>query len=333
MELPQKNKGLELTSYEGKESDFRVIEKPIPNLKAKDVLIKMYGAPINPSDLMFVRGLYGIKKKLPAFAGFEGSGTVVAVGSEVRFLQVGMDVSCTSSTGDGTWAEYTITAEENCIPLIDDVTLEEGACFFVNPLTAVAMVDIVKSSGSKALVQTAAASSLGQMLYKYSKTNGLEAINIVRKPEQEEILRSIGAEHILNSNDKNFESNLKKLSKKLEATVLLDAVAGELSFQILAALPYGSKMISYGALSEQSIPVNAGLMIFQNKKIEGFWLSSWIYNKGYQNVIELAQKAQKYLKTDLRTEIKRKFLIEEGYQALDYYKNNMTGGKILIVPR
>jgi NADPH:quinone reductase len=332
MNLPETNRGIEITQYTGEAASFRIKEKPIPQVKEKDVLIKIHAAPINPSDLMFIRGLYGIKKKLPIYGGFEGSGTVLSVGTAVRWLKPGDRVSCTASAGDGTWAEYLVVPEENCVPLIDSVTLEEGACFFVNPLTASAMIDIVISNGSTCFVQTASASSLGQMLYRYGKRKGLQIINIVRKQAQADILHSLGAEYVLNSSEDNFENNLKRLCKKLNASIALDAVAGELAATVLNSLVYGGKLVSYGALSEETIPVNAGILLFQNKKIEGFWLSSWSYQKGYSEMIQIAKEAQKFLSTDFKTEIQKWFTISDGFQSIEYYKNNMTGGKVMIRP-
>ncbi|MEM7180684.1 MAG: zinc-binding dehydrogenase [Spirochaetota bacterium] len=329
--IPAKMKAFELTSYTADKDSFRVVEKDTPKVKENGVVLKMAASPINPSDLAFVRGMYGVKKRLPVVPGFEGSGTVVACGSEVKNIKVGMRVSCTASfTGDGTWAEYMATSEENCLPLTDEVTLEEGAAFFVNPLTAWIMVSIAEEGGHKAIVQTAAASALGKMVQKLCRRKNIPVINIVRRQEQVDDLQQLGSEYVLNSNDDKFLRELKKTSKKLEATFVLDAVAGQLLFDVLTAMPYASKALVYGALSEQAIPVNAGVLIFQKKSIEGFWLTSWLHEQGQEKVIAVAKEAQKYLKTDLHTEIYKKFSVEDAYEAIECYKENMSKGKVLI---
>lgn len=329
--VPDTMKAFELTSYTADQNSFRIIDKPVPAIKENGVLIKMHAAPINPSDLMFMRGLYGIKKKLPVVPGFEGSGTVIQCGSAVKQIQPGMSVSCTAPImGDGTYAQYMHTSEENCIPLIKNVSLEQGATFFVNPLTAWAMVGLAEEGNHRAIIQTAAASALGKMIQKLCARKNIEVINIVRRQEQVETLQAMGSQYILNSTDAKFLRDLKRMAKKLQATYFLDAVAGELAFEILTAMPYGSQALVYGALSEQNIPVNAGIMLFQKKTLSGFWLSSWSHEKGNEFVIQTAQQAQTYLDSDLHTEIHKIFPISQAYEAIEYYKTNMSKGKTLI---
>ena len=159
--LPETMKALEITEYTGEKSSFRFIDKPLPKLKENHALVKIHAASINPSDLMFFRGLYGIKKKLPIVPGFEASGRVVGLGSETDKLKIGSRVACVAGyTGDGCYAEYMQTEISNCIPLLDTVTLDEGAMFFVNPLTSYALLELARKKPCTALVQTAAASAL-----------------------------------------------------------------------------------------------------------------------------------------------------------------------------
>ena len=164
--IPETGKAIELINYDGLESSFRVAQRKISPLKENDVLVKIAASSINPSDLMFIRGLYGIKKKIPCGGGFEGSGTIVAIGASVTKVKVGDRVACSAHyMGDGSWAEYMVTLEYNCIPLIDKVTLEQGATFFVNPLTACGLTNISIKEKRNGIVQTAAASALGKMIH------------------------------------------------------------------------------------------------------------------------------------------------------------------------
>ncbi|MCB1160750.1 MAG: zinc-binding dehydrogenase [Leptospiraceae bacterium] len=326
-------KVFELTSYDAQKEHFRLREKPLPRLKEKDVLIRMSASPINPSDLMYVRGLYGIKKKLPSAPGFEGSGTIVKCGEGVSHLKEGMRVSCAAPhSGDGTWAEYMATGEENCFPLIDSFSLEEAATLFVNPLTAMAMVDMAIQENRGGIVQTAAAGALGKMIIRLAHKKGLPIINIVRKEEQRKSLEDIGAEYILNSSEPNFRRELKRLSKKLNANMAFDAVAGDMCGILIEDLPFASKILIYGALSEALVPLNAGLMIFQKKTIQGFWLSTWIYEKGIEEVLRISKEVQENLADELKTDVHKKFSLDDAYEALEYYKQNMSKGKVLIVP-
>lgn len=325
-------KAVTILKYDESEPSLELREKEIPVPKDNEVRIKIHASPINPSDLMFIRGLYGFKKKAPVSAGFEGSGIVDAVGSEIKTLKPGMKVSCVAPHNDGAWAEYMLTTEENCLPLLDDVSLDEGSCFFVNPMTAWAMVTKCKTEGHAAMVQTAAASALGKMVVRLCKEKEIPLINVVRKKEQEDALREIGAEHILNSESPNFTKDLFKLTKKMNATYAIDAVSGEIAKNLVECMPYGSKLVCYGALSEKPFEVNSGIILFQNKKIEGFWLSSWIYEIGISEFQSQAKEAQKYLKTIFQTKINKRVPFSEFEEGLKFYKSHMTEGKVVFVP-
>ncbi|MDQ3805658.1 MAG: alcohol dehydrogenase catalytic domain-containing protein, partial [Acidobacteriota bacterium] len=141
--IPATMRAVELRSYEGGEAGLTVVEKPVPRPGRGEVLVRMAAAPVNPSDLMFVRGMYGQRKRLPVVPGFEGSGVVVAAGGGLmaRYLK-GRRVACAAPfDGDGTWAEYMSAPAAQCIPLRKGVELEHAASMIVNPFTAWALLD------------------------------------------------------------------------------------------------------------------------------------------------------------------------------------------------
>ncbi|MBK6284763.1 MAG: alcohol dehydrogenase catalytic domain-containing protein [Draconibacterium sp.] len=196
-----------------------IAEVPVPQPGSGEVLIKMYASPINPSDLAFLAGGYGIKKPFPVIPGFEGSGTVVAAGKGILpKLWMGKNVACAASPKyNGCWAEYMVTTATSCVPLSKEISMEQGAMMFVNPMTALAFFEIYKNlpnPGKKlrAIINTAAASALGRMVVKMGKTQGIPVISIVRREEQVEILKAEGAEYIINSSDIDFEEKLKELA-------------------------------------------------------------------------------------------------------------------------
>ncbi len=325
-------KAVTILKYDASNPVLELREKEIPTPKDNEILIKIHASPINPSDLMFIRGLYGIKKKAPVSAGFEASGTIVSVGKDIKSLRPDMQVSCVAGHNDGSWAEYMVTSEENCLPLIEGISLDEASSFFVNPMTAWAMVTRCQNENHPAMIQTASASALGKMVVRLCAEKNIPLINVVRKTEQEVALREIGAENILNSENPNFEKELYKISKKLNATYAIDAVAGETAQKVLECMPYGGKIICYGALSEKPIPVNAGIILFQNKKVEGYWLSSWIYSLGIEEFQRQAKEAQKYLKTIFQTKINKRYPLEQYEEGLEFYKNHMSDGKVVFAP-
>ncbi|TGK06963.1 alcohol dehydrogenase [Leptospira semungkisensis] len=332
IEIPKSYLAYELKEYSNEPGRAKIVEKEIRPLKKGEVLVRIHSGSINPSDLMFMRGLYGIKKKLPVVPGFEGSGVVVKSGGGWRANSLlGKPVACISpNKGDGPYAEYMITDGYSCIPLNKETTLEQGACLFVNPITAWALLDQVVREKHKAYVQTGAASALGRMLLRLSNKKKIPGIHIVRRKEQVDLLKSLGAEYVLDSSSPNFDRELRVTANKLGATILLDAVAGEITGRALAAMPYASKCVVYGALSEEPISFHAGLGIFQDKKLEGFWLSSWMPAQSPFRLWRITSEVRSLLGKEFQTEIAARIPLKEADKAIQEYSQNMTRGKVLI---
>lgn len=331
--LPATMRALELRALDGKLESITLAERPVPRPGAGQVLVRIAASPINPSDLSFLQGNY-VQKKLPSIPGFEASGTVVASGGGfmARAL-VGKRVACaTLPNGNGTWAEYMVTSALFCIPLKKNISLEQGASLIVNPLTAWALMDMAKRGRHRAVVQTAAASALGRMVFRLGQRFGIPTINIVRRQEQAELLQAVGAKHVLNSSAVNFTSALKKLCHELHASLAFDAVAGELAGQVLSALPRQGRLIIYGGLSQQPGQFDPRALIFDDKHVEGFWLSTWQQRRNPLLKIRTALQVQKFLASDLKTEIRACLPLEQAINGLQQYASGMTEGKILLVP-
>lgn len=334
--LPATMRAVQLLNYDGKSDSLTVAEVPLPRPGPGEVLVKVYASPMNPSDLMFMTGNYGFKKPLPAIPGFEGSGTVVEVGSGfmARFMK-GRRVACAAAdakvTG-GMWSEYVLTSAQLCVPLGKNVEMEHGATMLVNPLTAWALVSAARNGSHRAAVHTAAASALGRMVVRLGKRFGLPIVNVVRRAEQVELLRSLGAEHVLNSSEDGFDGELRKLCHKLGATISFDAIAGEMSGRVLSAQPPGSRMLVYGGLSLKPIEIDTESLIFERKHVEGFWLSAWLRSRNLLSQLRVSRQVQGLLAGDLKTEICARLPLEKVAEGLAQYSKDMTAGKVLIVP-
>ena len=237
--IPDTMQAVVLHAYDGAPDSLRVETRPVPRPQRGQVLVKMTAAPINPSDLMFLKGLYGVRKPLPVVPGWEGAGRVVATGDDwLSRLLLGKRVACGApNQHDGTWAEYMLTASARCVPLIDSIDDEAGAMLIVNPLTAWALMDTARRGGHRAFVQTAAASALGRMLLRLSLHFGVEGVHIVRREEQAELLRSLGARHVLNSEAEGFDEQLRETCRQLNATIAFEAASGMTAARVLRALP------------------------------------------------------------------------------------------------
>lgn len=334
--IPSTMRAVQLTAYDGQPQSITMDTVPVPRPGAGEVLVRVHASPINPSDLMFVRGLYGFKKPLPAVPGFEGSGTVVDAGPGfmARMLK-GKRVACAAADetiAGGMWAEYVVTSAKMCIPLRRDVDLEQAAMMLVNPMTAWALIDIARKAGHAAVVQTAAASALGRMVVRLGQRFRLPVINIVRRGEQVELLRSIGAEHVLNSSNPDFDVRLHEICHELRATIAFDAVSGELTARVLRAQPRRSRLLVYGALSLEAAHTDPASLIFEEKILEGFWLSAWLRKKNLLVQMKLAGDVQRLLGGDLKSEVHDRLPLDRAAQAIQEYASNMTAGKVLILP-
>ncbi|PZV33645.1 zinc-binding dehydrogenase [Mesorhizobium kowhaii] len=251
----------------------------VPTLGPTQVLIKVSLASINPSDVMFIKGQYGQPRAKGQPAGFEGVGTVVASGDEPYPKSlIGMRVAfATGVTNWGSWAEYAVAEAVVCIPLLDTVRDEDGAAMIVNPLTALAMFDIVKQEDEKAFVMTAGASQLCKLIIGLAKDEGFRPIVAVRRDDQIAALKELGAAHVLNEKAPDFKAALREVIKAEQPRIFLDAVTGPLASAIFDVMPKRSRWIIYGRLDpEATIIREPGQLIFQHKHIEGFWLSEWM---------------------------------------------------------
>lgn len=237
-------------------------------------------------------------------------------------------VSTEKSTG--TWAEYMVADCWRCIPLPNDVTFEEGAFAVGNPLTVLGFYDIVEKMKANAVIQTAGCSAVGRMVSKYLTFKGIKVINVVRRKEQEEILLNDGVELVLNSNDNDFKEKLNEMIEKLKPTCFFDSVAGKLTGIILKAMPKNSKVYIYGMLSKEDCEIDGRDLRYNNKSIEGFWLAHWIKGKGIIGQMVLLNHLKSILKTHLKTNISKIISIDEINQGIDFYKKNMSLGKVLI---
>lgn len=251
----------------------------VPAPGPSQVLIKVSLASINPSDVAFIKGQYGQPRAKGQPAGFEGVGTVVAGGDEPYPKSlIGKRVAfATGVTNWGSWAQYAVAEAAVCIPLLDTVRDEDGAAMIVNPLTAIAMFEIVKQEGEKAFVMTAGASQLCKLIIGLAGEAGFRPIVTVRRDDQTALLKELGAAHVLNEKAPDFKAALRQVMKEEQPRIFLDAVTGPLASTIFDAMPKRSRWIIYGRLdTDATIIREPGQLIFQHKHIEGFWLSEWM---------------------------------------------------------
>lgn len=315
-----------------------LVEKDIPAPGPGEVLIRVEASPCNPSDLMYLMGLYGIPPRYGMAAGFEGCGVVEKSGGGFfAGLMKGKRVAFVSAgQGDGCWAEYFVTSAKACMPVDKAIPAEQAATFIINPFTAFGLLDRAKELGATAIIQNAAASQVGRLVIRIAKMRGIPVISTVRRQAQKDALEAIGAEHVLITTDADFDASLKSLAEQLKARVLLDSVSGKDTARVLMAMPNGSTAIVYGGLSvDRSDPYGGryplGAMIFAGAKLEGFWLSKALPALGVRRILSRSKEIQRLLKKGaLETSIRSVSSIEDYPAAMDAYAAEMSGGKVIL---
>lgn len=238
---------------------------------------------MNPSD-------YGEWKNItesfqPKPVGKEGSGIVVSSGGGVYANScIGCKVGFViDSATQGSYSEFvTVDALKGIFPLPENIPVEDAASHFINPYTVYGIIDTVRSTytsgkGTLGLIHTGAASQLGQMMVKYCSQEKITLINIVRREEQKELLKSLGAQYVIVSDTPAWEDQLKELIKELNIRIAFDCVSGEMTGKLLSMLPSKSSLFVYGSLSGTPCSGIEPLdLIYRKKKVEGWLLPTWL---------------------------------------------------------
>ncbi|HEX3090152.1 MAG TPA: zinc-binding dehydrogenase [Ilumatobacteraceae bacterium] len=347
----------------------------MPQPQPNEVLVRIEAAPINPSDLGLLISTADLDtlattgpadnpvvtatippQTMPGLAarsgqsmpvGNEGAGVVVAVGDsdEARAL-MGRTVGI---IGGATYGEYRCVAAAFCVALPDGTDPADGASMFVNPLTALGMVETMKMEGHKALVHTAAASNLGQMLQRICLADGVPLVNIVRKPEQEEILRNIGATYVCDTSSATFMDDLTKALIETGATLAFDAIGGgKQAGQILACMEAAANATAteysrYGSATHKQVYIYGGLdrgptEIVRNFGmawgIGGWLLTPFLGKLGLEGMLRLRERVVAELTTTFASHYTDEVSLA-GMLSLDAvraYSRQATGQKFLIRP-
>lgn len=375
-ELPKK--ALELRSLVTPDGmlELSLQDVDIPAPAADEVVVRVEASPVNPSDLgllipgadMSAATVTGTPERpvvtapLPPGAlahlsvrvgqslpvGNEGAGTVVAAGeSDAAQALLGKVVGI---AGGAMYSQYRVVKAVACLVLPDGATANDGASSFVNPLTALGMLETMRREGRSALVHTAAASNLGQMLVKICLADGVPLVNIVRKAEQEEILRNLGAEYVCNSAAPTFEQDLFEALKATSATLAFDATGGgTLASQILNAMEqaanatatqysrYGSavhkQVYIYGSLDTG--PTILSRSFGMSWGIGGWLLTPFLASAGAEVIGRLRARVAAELTTTFAStytqEVSLAGLLKP--EAFNSYLKKATGEKFLVTPQ
>jgi NADPH2:quinone reductase len=372
------NTNIQLTSTINEDNKLTLalqhIDMPQPG--ADEVVIRIEAAPLNPSDLgvlfsaadMSTATQSGTQENpiitadvpaqlMPSLktrvgkatpVGNEGAGTVVAAGSSpAAQALMGKTVAV---IGGGTYRQYHCANVQSCLPLKEGTTAKQGASSFVNPLTALTMVATMRAEGHKAIIHAAAASNLGQMLNRVCIADGVDLINIVRKPEQVKLLRNMGAKYVVNSSSDTFLADLTAAIIETGATIAFDPIGGgQLTSDILNCMEvaaardmkehtiYGSdtfkQVYIYGALNRGPITLYRDFGFAW--AVNGFLLFNALGKLGTETVVAMRKRVAEEITTTFASHYTHEVSLAEALQlqSIAGYSRQATGEKYLITPQ
>lgn len=314
----------------GKPADILNIEETEKHMPGPDeVLIKVLASPINPSDIMFVQNLYGIRPQLPSSAGFEGVGIVEEAGANAK-VAIGTRVSFTAI---GSWGEYVITNHRTLIPVPEAMADDVAAQLFVNPFTAVAMVEESSVKAGEWLMITACASALGKMVIQICKMRGIKTIGTVRRNDLNEELKALGLDEVINTEEENLPKRVQQITNYEGVKAVLECVGGHTASEAVKCLGRGGIMLIYGVLSLQDPNINIGLMIFRELTLKGFWLTDWMKRTDVATRQRVAGEVITLLATgQVQMPIEATYLLEDIKAAVTHAEAHGRWGKILVKP-
>jgi NADPH2:quinone reductase len=305
---------------------------PPPEPGPGQVRVRMLASPINPSDVLFIRGEYGKRASLPATPGFEGVGVVEATGSGLAARRVRGKRVAVLNSFTGNWQEQVVIPALQAIPVPKGLSDEQAATFFVNPASAVAMTRyVLKIPYGAWLLQTAAGSALGRMVIRLGKLHGFRTMNVVRRREQVEELSKLGANEVICTADVSLVDRVKALTGGHGVPFAIDAVGGKVGTEVIQCLGSGGRLLLYGTLADEPIQIHPRVLVVGQKRIDGFWLSEWMPQQGLFSKIGLIRRLNKlFLSGTVTTDIGGMFPLDEVHSAIKQATKTGKEGKVVL---
>jgi NADPH:quinone reductase len=309
---------------------------PIPEPGAGQIRVRIIATPVNPSDLLYVRGEYsGVEPRFPAPVGFEGAGRVDALGQGVQGVSEGQRVVVLNSQG-GNWAEYVVLPASQVLPVPDDLSDEQVASFMINPASAVMMVRrVLAVPPGEWLLQSAAGSEIGRMIVRLARSDGIRTVNVVRRHEAVAELKSLGADAVIVSGEEPIDEQVRRIVGPRGVKYAIDPVIGETGTQMYKALHEEGRMLLYGSLTGQPMLVGEDprYILAGRRVLEVFWLGYWLPRLTSPERHQLVDEVITLMRQGiLWTSPGRKFSLEEIGAAVAQAEAPGKRGKVLLVP-
>jgi trans-2-enoyl-CoA reductase len=330
--MPSMKKTISAVVYErhGNPADvLRIETKPWPTPAADEVVVQMRAAPVNPADLNAIEGKYPLRPQLPATPGFEGAGLVVDAGAEATTMRSGTLVILPHNVG--TWRDALAVKPGELVAVPSGIEPVHAAMLKINPLTAWRLLhDYTDLVHGDWVIQNAANSAAGLCVIQIAHELGYKTVNIVRRAELIDELRSDGADIVLVDGE-NLREEVKNATGGAPIRLGLNAVGGESALRLANCLAPGSTMVTFCAMSLQPLKIPNGLLIFKDLRFRGIWINKW-YDaatptqrmEAFQRVFEMAKRGL------LKAKVEKVYPLSEAKAAVAHASQNERSGKIIF---
>jgi NADPH:quinone reductase-like Zn-dependent oxidoreductase len=302
-----------------------------PVLGQEDVLISMEAAPLNPSDFLFVRGIYGIRPTFPSPVGAEGVGRVAKIGSKVDVALRGKRVLILPTYEQGTWADEVVVPERNLVPMSDEADPVQLSMIGINPATAYLLLNrYVSLMPGDWIGQPAANSAMGQYIIALAKLAGVKTLNVVRREEAAEQVRLWGGDRVVLQGD-NLHKDVEDALGGKKLSLVLDSLGGTPVGELAKSLKPGGSVVVYGMQSGQFPAMPPKELIYRGLSLHGFWLINWIRNAPHTEIEEIYQKLGDLVADgSLSAAVEHVYPLDEFKEAFKQSLKSNRSGKILF---
>jgi NADPH:quinone reductase-like Zn-dependent oxidoreductase len=324
-------KTLQLKAFGKPTTAPELIESDSPEPATGQVLVALEAAPINPSDLLLIRGRYGHRPALPAALGTEGVGRVSAVGPGVDPDRIGERVLVLPTLQHGTWQDQVAIDQGDAIPVDAGADVLQLAMLGVNPITADLLLRSFVDLPPGAWVgQTGANSAVGQYVIALAKRAGIRTLNVVRRPEAAAALLESGADAVVVSRP-DLDEQVRKALGDQRLSLLLDPVAGDVIAELAPWLANGGTLVSYGGMSGAPVVVAPADIIFRDLHVRGFWQKHWMDTTPRDEIAAAyAPLAALVANGTLRSPVAATYQLEQYQDALVHATRTEGAGKVLF---
>lgn len=324
-------RALQFSEFGAPSQVLKLVELPLVEPNAGEIRVRLTHRAINPSDILTIQGLYGVLPELPAIAGNEACGVIDAVGEGVTGWAVGQRVI---PLGRGrTWQDHVIAKPHQLLPVPETVSDQTAAQFVVNPVTAwVMLTEEFDLEAGDWVLQTAAGSTLGRIILQIAQLKGYKTLNLVRRRDQVDELLALGADAVICTEDDDVLSQVRALTDGKGVKAAVEAVGGQTGAMAASCLRAGGKMLLYGMLSAQPIPLNSGEMLFKGTTVSGFWLTYWFRAKEPAHIATVLGELMNLMaQGHLIPPVEAEYDLADYVTAIEHAERPGRSGKVLLI--